>query len=51
MVQQHLLSSLLRVDAFAFMQFYPGGAKQVVGGIALAMASTDLMIKPGLCGV
>jgi hypothetical protein len=32
------------------MQFYQDGVKQVVGGIALAMASTDLMIKHVRCG-
>jgi hypothetical protein len=50
MEQQRLSNSPLKVDAFASMQFYPGGVKQVVGGIALAMASTDLMIKGVLSG-
>jgi hypothetical protein len=32
------------------MQSYRAGVKQVDGGIALAMASTDLMIKHVLSG-
>jgi hypothetical protein len=50
MVQQRLLNSPLRDGAFVFMQFYRAGVKQVDGGIALAMASTDLMIKHVLSG-
>jgi hypothetical protein len=50
MEQQRLLSSPLKAGAFVFMQFYTGGAKLVVGGIALVMASTGLMIKHALSG-
>jgi hypothetical protein len=50
MVQQRPLNSPLRDAAFVFMQSYRAGVKQVDGGIALAMASTDLMIKHVLSG-
>jgi hypothetical protein len=50
MAQQRLSNSLSKVGAFVSTQSYPDGAKQVDGGIALAMASIALMIKHVLCG-
>jgi hypothetical protein len=50
MAQQRQSNLLIAVDAFEFTQSLPGGANLVVGGIALAMASIGLMIKPGHFG-
>jgi hypothetical protein len=50
MEQQRLLNLLSRVGAFVSTQSCLGGVKLVVGGIALAMASTDQMIKPARYG-
>jgi hypothetical protein len=50
MAQQRQLNLLIAVDAFEFMQSLLDGAKLVVGGIALAMASIALMIKPAPFG-
>jgi hypothetical protein len=44
MEQQRPSNSLFAENAFAFMQFYRAGVKQVVGGTALAMASIALMM-------
>jgi hypothetical protein len=45
MAQPRQLNFLIAVDAFAFMPCSLDGAKQAVGGIALAMASIAPMIK------
>jgi hypothetical protein len=45
MAQQRQLNLPIVVDAFEFTQCLLDGAKQAVGGIALAMASIALMIK------
>jgi hypothetical protein len=45
MVQQLQLNLPTAVDAFEFTQCLLDGAKQAVGGIALAMASIAPMIK------
>jgi hypothetical protein len=47
LVQSNLLSP---ENAFAFTQFSLGGAKQVVGGIELVMATFIPMIKHGQYG-
>jgi hypothetical protein len=44
------LNLALPENAFAFMQFSHGGAKQVDGGIELVMATFILMIKHGQYG-
>jgi hypothetical protein len=44
MAVQRLSSSPFAADAFASTQSFHGGAKQVDGGTALAMASIDLMM-------
>jgi hypothetical protein len=46
MAQLRQLNFLIAVDVFEFTQCLLDGAKQVVGGIALAMASIALMTKP-----
>jgi hypothetical protein len=45
MAQQPQLNLPIAVDVFEFMQCLLDGAKQAVGGIALAMASIAPMIK------
>jgi hypothetical protein len=45
MAQQPQLNLPIAVDAFEFTQCLLDGAKQAVGGIALAMASIAPMIK------
>jgi hypothetical protein len=50
MEQQRPLNSLFAANAFAFMQFYRVGVKQVVGGTALAMASIAPMMALALYG-
>jgi hypothetical protein len=45
MAQQRQLNSPIAVDAFEFMQCLLDGAKQVAGGIELAMASIAPLIK------
>jgi hypothetical protein len=44
MEQQRPSNSLFAANAFASMQFYRVGVKQVVGGTALAMASIAPMM-------
>jgi hypothetical protein len=48
MGQQLLLSSPIKENVFAFMRCCHGGAKQVAGGIALAMASIAPMKPPAI---
>jgi hypothetical protein len=45
MAQQRQLNLPIAVDAFEFTQFLLDGAKQAVGGTALAMASIAPMTK------
>jgi hypothetical protein len=46
MALQPQLNLLIAVDVFAFMQCLLDGAKQAVGGTALAMAFIAPMTKP-----
>jgi hypothetical protein len=46
MAQLRQLNFLIAVDVFEFTQCLLDGAKQAVGGIALAMASIVPMTKP-----
>jgi hypothetical protein len=50
MEQQHPSNLPSAENAFAFMQFYRAGVKQVVGGTALAMASIAPTMALARCG-